>query len=74
MAYQAPGRHVHAGGIPGIRAALDNLASSALIITFVSESVKSLIEDSGIEQRIHFHHFFRMSRDRKFRVCRLDET
>lgn len=41
VADQAPGQDVHPVSLPGIRAASDNIVS-ALIITFVSESVNNV--------------------------------
>lgn len=73
MADQAPGQDVHPVSLPGIRAASDNIVSN-LIITFVFESVKLLIEYAGIQHVIHFNHFFRVTWDRKLRGCGLHEA
>ena len=73
MADKAAGQNVHSVCHPAFRAATDNIVST-LIITFVFESVKLLIEYAGIQQIIHFNHFFRVAGDRKFRGCGLYEA
>lgn len=67
VADQAPGQDVHPVSLPGIRAASDNIVST-LIITFVFESVKLLIEYAGIQKIVYFNHFFSVSGDSKLCV------
>ena len=47
---------------------------SNLIITFVFESVKLLVEYAGIQHIVHLNHFFRMARNGELRGCGLHEA
>lgn len=50
MAYRAPGRHMHAGGIPGFRGRFSHRGIITYNITFDFENVKLLVEYAGIEK------------------------
>lgn len=73
VADRAAGQNVHSVCHPAFRAAADNIVS-ALIITFVFESVKLLVEYAGIQHIIHFYHFFRVAGNRQLRGCGLNEA
>lgn len=73
MADKAAGQNVHSVCHPAFRAATDNIVSN-LIITFVFESVKLLIEYAGIQHIVYFDHFFSMTWYRELRGCGLHEA
>ena len=73
VADKAAGQNVHSVCHPAFRAAADNIVS-VLIITFVFESVKLLIEYAGIQQIVYFYHLFRVSGDRELCGCGLYEA